>query len=112
MSAPEALSLPGLPQDADGPVFAEPWQAQAFAIALHLHAQGAFAWSEWAEALAAELRAAGPADDGSRYYEHWLAALERLVTAKRLAASPQLLERRRAWEAAYLRTPHGQPVTL
>jgi nitrile hydratase accessory protein len=112
LSAPDPLGLPGIPRDADGPVFAAPWQAQAFALTVQLHQQGAFSWSEWAEALSQELKAAGPADDGSRYYEHWLAALERLVAAKSLAAPDALLGRKRAWEAAYLRTPHGKPVTL
>ena len=109
---PDLPPLPGLPRDAEGPVFAEPWQAQAFALTVQLHERGAFAWSEWAEALAAELKAAGPADDGSRYYDHWLAALEKLVTAKRLAAAEALDARKHDWEAAYLRTPHGKPVTL
>lgn len=112
MSAPEPLALPGLPRDAEGPVFEAPWQAQAFALTVQLHAEGAFTWPEWAQALSEELKAAGPDDDGSRYYEHWLAALERLVAAKRLANPDALCERKRAWEAAYLRTPHGKPVTL
>ena len=112
MSAPDPLALPGLPRDAEGPVFAEPWQAQAFALTVQLHERGAFTWPEWAEALSDEIKAAGPADDGSAYYSHWLAALERLVTAKRLAAAEALDQRKHAWEAAYLRTPHGQPVTL
>jgi nitrile hydratase accessory protein len=112
LSAPDPLSLPGMPRDADGAVFQAPWQAQAFALVLQLHEQGAFSWSEWAEALSQELKAAGPQDDGSRYYEHWLAALERLIASKRLVAPDALWERKRAWEAAYLRTPHGKPVTL
>jgi nitrile hydratase accessory protein len=112
LSAPETPDLPGLPRDAGGPVFAEPWQAQAFALTLQLHEQGAFTWTEWAQALAVELMAAGPADDGARYYEHWLAALERLVTSKALAGAEALDARKHAWEAAYLRTPHGQPVRL
>ena len=116
MSAPEgpsdALALPGIPRDAEGPVFEAPWQAQAFALTVQLHEQGAFTWSEWAEALSEQLKAAGPTDDGSRYYEHWLAALEALVTTKRLAAADALHARKQAWEAAFLRTPHGKPVTL
>lgn len=112
MSAPEPLALPGLPRDAEGPVFEAPWQAQAFALTVQLHAEGAFTWPEWAQALSEELKAAGPDDDGSRYYEHWMAALERLVAAKRLANPDALCERKHAWEAAYLRTPHGKPVTL
>ena len=76
--------LPRLPRDEGGPVFAEPWQAQAFARAVTLSEQGHFTWKEWAAALADELQAAanrGEPDAGSRYYEHWLAALKRLVTA-------------------------------
>lgn len=112
MSAPDPLTLPRLPRDAAGPVFAEPWQAQAFALALQLHAEGAFTWAEWADALAARLAAAGAADDGSRYYEHWLAALESLAVAKRLAAGPELAARKQAWAEAYRLTPHGRPVEL
>lgn len=112
MSGPDPLALPGLPKDAEGPVFAEPWQAQAFALTLQLNAQGAFTWSEWAQALSEQLKAAGPKDDGSRYYEHWLVALEGLVTAKRLTGAQALLARKTAWADAYRRTPHGKPVEL
>ena len=113
---PENLAaLPSLPRDEGGPVFAEPWQAQAFALAVRLSAQGHFTWKEWAAALAEELKAAadrGEPDDGSRYYNHWLVALERLVTAKRLSDPAAMLERKEAWAEAYRRTPHGKPVEL
>jgi nitrile hydratase accessory protein len=112
LSEPDPLTLPRLPRDADGPVFAEPWQAQAFALALQLNKQGAFTWTEWAEALSKRLAAAGPGDDASNYYTHWLAALEDLVTGKHLAAPEALAMRKAAWEAAYERTPHGKPVEL
>src|SRR5690242_18149759 len=78
LSAPDAAALPRLPVDDEGPVFREPWEAQAFALAVRLSEEGAFTWPEWAEALAAEL-ATDPADDGSRYYQHWVAALEKLA---------------------------------
>ncbi len=113
---PERLAvLPRLPRDSGGPVFAEPWEAQAFALAVKLSEQGYFTWKEWAAALADELKAAasrGEADDGSRYYHHWLAALERLVTAKGLTDPPSLLARKEAWAEAYSLTPHGKPVEL
>ncbi|WP_242662559.1 nitrile hydratase accessory protein [Teichococcus deserti] len=99
--------LPGLPQDADGPVFAAPWEAQAFALTLALHEAGCFAWSEWADCLGAEIASAE-----RPYYEHWLAALERIVAEKRIVAPAALEERRLAWAAAAARTPHGQPITL
>jgi len=111
LSAPDVLSLPRLPRDAEGPVFAEPWQAQAFALALKLHEGGAFTWTEWAAALSAEL-AGDPTDDGSRYYEHWVAALEGLANGRNLTAPGELAARKEAWKDAYLRTPHGQPVSL
>ena len=107
--------LPRLPRESDGPVFAEPWQAQAFALAVRLSAEGHFTWKEWAATLADELQAAsdrGEPDDGSRYYEYWLAALERLVTAKGLADPAALQTRKQDWAAAYQNTPHGQPVEL
>lgn len=107
--------LPPLPRDEGGPVFSEPWQAQAFALAVRLSEQGYFTWKEWAATLADELKAAadrGEPDDGSRYYEHWLTALERLVTSKRLANSAELLQRKEDWADAYRHTPHGRPVEL
>jgi nitrile hydratase accessory protein len=122
LSAPDSESeterfsaLPRLPQDEGGPVFAEPWQAQAFALAVKLSEQGHFTWKEWSAALADELKAAagrGDPDEGSRYYEHWLAALERLVTGKGLTDHAALLQRKAAWADAYRHTPHGKPVEL
>lgn len=108
-------ALPPLPRDEGGPVFAEPWQAQAFALAVKLSEQGHFTWKEWAAALAEELKAAADAgnpDDGTHYYEHWLAALERLVKEKNLATADTLHERKEAWADAYRHTPHGKPVEL
>jgi nitrile hydratase accessory protein len=107
--------LSRLPRDEGGPVFAEPWQAQAFALAVALSDRGHFTWKEWAEALADELTAAtkrGESDDGSHYYEHWLAALERLVTAKGLSEPAALLARKEAWADAYRHAPHGKAVEL
>jgi nitrile hydratase accessory protein len=115
LSAQRLADLPRLPRDEGAPVFAEPWQAQAFALAVKLSEQGQFTWNEWAQALAAELKAAedrGEPDDGSHYYEHWLATLERMVTNKGLTAAGALLERKEAWADAYRHTPHGQPVVL
>src|SRR5262249_7848227 len=107
LTTPDRLSeservaaLPQLPRDEGGPVFAEPWQAQAFALAVKLSESGYFTWKEWAATLADELRAAearGEPDDGSHYYDHWLAALERLVTGKGLTDSAALLDRKEAW---------------
>jgi nitrile hydratase accessory protein len=115
ISSTPDLNLPRLPRDEEGPVFAEPWQAQAFALAVRLSEQGHFTWKEWADALAAELAAAAErdeADDGSEYYLHWVAALEKLSASKGLADEPELYERKEAWADAYRHTPHGRPVEL
>jgi nitrile hydratase accessory protein len=113
--AQDLAALPQLPRDEGGPVFAEPWQAQAFALAVKLSEQGHFTWKEWAATLAGELEAAakrGEPDDGSHYYDHWLAALERLVQAKGLLDGAALVERKEAWAEAYRHTPHGKPIEL
>jgi nitrile hydratase accessory protein len=113
--AEKVKALPRLPRDEGGPVFAEPWQATAFALAVRLSAEGHFTWKEWAAALADELKLAaqrGEPDDGSRYYDHWLTALERLVLAKQLSDSTSLLACKEAWADAYRHTPHGKPVAL
>jgi len=107
--------LPQLPRDEGRPVFAEPWQAQAFALAVKLSEQGHFTWKEWATTLAEEIKAAavrGETDDGTRYYHYWLAALERLVAAKGLSNTAELVARKKAWADAYRHTPHGKPVQL
>ena len=96
-------------------MFSEPWEAQAFALAVRLSEAGYFSWKEWTEALSSELKAAcdrGEPDDGSLYYHYWMAALERLVTAKGLASPDELAARKDAWIDAYVHTPHGQPVEL
>ncbi|MFT5446089.1 MAG: nitrile hydratase accessory protein [Gammaproteobacteria bacterium] len=113
--APTAQELPSLPRDDDGPVFREPWEAQAFAMTLTLHEQGHFTWPEWAERLSAEITAAqsrGDADLGDTYYFHWLKALEGLVTLKDIVSSDELLHRKAAWDRAAHTTPHGQPIVL
>jgi len=113
VTTPDTPSWPGA--GGDEPVFAEPWQAQAFAMTLALHRRGLFSWPEWAEALAAEIaaaQAAGDADLGDTYYRHWLAALERLMATKGLATAAELERHRLAWSHAADRTPHGQPIEL
>jgi len=110
-AVPTPVDLPSLPRDEDGPVFAEPWQAQAFSMAVRLHEQGHFEWSEWAEYLSQSI-AAAPTSDGSDYYLLWLDALEKVVADKGLASSDELSDRYAAWDAAAKATPHGQPIEL
>jgi nitrile hydratase accessory protein len=110
-----ASSVPGIPCDAEGPVFREPWEAQAFALAVALHERGVFSWPEWADTIGDEIRQAqiaGDPDSGDTYYRHWLAALERIVVAKRVTDPATLSRYRDAWDRAADRTPHGRPIEL
>lgn len=110
-----AEAAPGIPIGPDGPVFCEPWEAQAFSIVLALQQQGIFTWGEWAETLGREIRHAqqqGDPDTGQNYYRHWLAALERLVADRRLSDPSTLARYRDAWARAAARTPHGAPIEL
>jgi nitrile hydratase accessory protein len=110
-----ADQMPDLPRDGDGPVFREPWEAQAFAMTVSLHERGLFAWNEWTTILGEEIRraqAGGDPDTGETYYLHWLAALERLVAAKGVASRETLTRYRDAWDQAADRTPHGEPIEL
>ena len=108
-------ALPDIPCDAEGPVFREPWEAQAFAMALALHERGVFTWPEWAEALGREIKraqTAGDPDTGATYYRQWLATLERLDAAKGVVSLETLGRYRDAWDHAADRTPHGSPIQL
>ncbi|MBM4068270.1 MAG: nitrile hydratase accessory protein [Planctomycetes bacterium] len=107
--------LLALPRDEQGPVFREPWQAHAFALAVRLSEAGCFTWAEWAATLSDEIKAAqqrGDPDLGDTYYEHWLAALERLCVGKGLLDIADMLRRKEEWRRAYLNTPHGKPIEL
>jgi nitrile hydratase accessory protein len=110
-----AAAVPSIPRDAEGPVFREPWEAQAFALALALHERGVFTWAEWAATLGEEIKraqAAGDRDTGETYYRHWLNTLERLVAAKGVTDMATLARYRDAWDRAAGRTPHGAPIDL
>jgi nitrile hydratase accessory protein len=104
--------LPAIPRDKEGPVFREPWEAQAFAMAVLLHQRGHFTWKEWAERLAREIAADRGHDDGTKYYRYWLAALEKLVAEKGLMTAGELVRRKEEWDAAARATPHGKPIEL
>ncbi|MDE1936398.1 nitrile hydratase accessory protein [Bradyrhizobium sp.] len=108
-------ALPDLPRDEDGPVFREPWEAQAFAMTLSLYDRGLFSWNEWAAALADEIKiaqAAGDPDTGTTYYRHWLNTLEKMIARKGVATIETQHRYRDAWDHAADRTPHGAPIVL
>lgn len=103
-----AQGVPGI----DDPVFGEPWQAQAFAMVVALHERGVFSWSEWAEALSAEVKRPSAAVDGHDYYEHWLTALEKLLAQKSVTERGDVDALAAAWRRAAHATPHGKPIEL
>ena len=110
-----AEAVPGIPRDANGPVFRAPWEAHAFAMAIALYQKGLFAWTEWAAMLGEEIKktqAAGDPDTGETYYLHWLATLERMVAEKGATSIQALKQHYQAWENAMHRTPHGKPIEL
>jgi nitrile hydratase accessory protein len=115
VSIDQAAAVPGIPRDPDGPVFREPWEAQAFAMAVALHERGLFSWSEWTAVLGDEIKraqAGGDPDSGETYYLHWVAALERIVAEKEITDAATLTRYRDAWDHAADRTPHGAPIEL
>jgi nitrile hydratase accessory protein len=108
-------AVQSIPRNREGPVFREPWEAEAFAVALSLKERGLFTWTEWAATLGDEIKkaqAAGDPDTGETYYHHWLATLERIVAAKGLTDAGTLARTRDAWQRACERTPHGTPIVL
>lgn len=95
--------------------FEEPWQAELFALTVALSEAGAFTWPDWTRALGATLKRRGAEralDGGADYYAAWLETLETLLDRQGLAPAPEALKMKERWEAAYLTTPHGQPVRL
>jgi len=105
-----------MPQASDhGRVFAEPWQAHAFAMTLQLHERGLFTWQDWADTLSAQItedQKRGDPDDGQTYYHHWLGALEKMIVKLNIGTQDQIHELEHAWEDAAARTPHGQAIVL
>ena len=114
MSRCETLAdSPGLPKSAEGdPVFAEPWQAQAFAMTVRLHEQGVFTWADWADALSREVHRPGRASDGADYFDCWVAALSGLLAAHGLASEAEQARLADRWARAAEATPHGKPILL
>ena len=115
MSETDPRALGPLARRDHEPVFDEPWQAQAWALAFNLMDQGVFSNTEWSDALGAELKSAearGDSDDAQTYYRSVLAALEGLLATDGRVNTSNLGSRTEAWRRAYLNTPHGQPVNL
>jgi nitrile hydratase accessory protein len=97
------------------PAFAEPWHAQALAMADLLVKSGQISAARWTDTLGSEIKASeksGAADEPETYFRAVLSALERLLASDGRITRSELEAREHAWEHAYLSTPHGQPVKL
>ena len=97
------------------PVFAEPWEAHAFAIAVILSENGMIKWSEFSDTLAKKikiLKEQGLHDSGNTHYHLWLSALETILFEKKIMKKSDLKRSIKQWRSAYLSTPHGKPVRL
>lgn len=115
----EVPPVDSIPRDLEGPVFREPWEAQAFALVVQLHRKGVFTWPEWADALSeqiAEVKRRGEPDTGVDYYRHWLAALEHLLAQKGIAGPTRLHERQEellaAWPSGHDHVARRDPVAV
>ena len=85
--------------EVDEPVFSEPWEAHAFALAVKLHEQGNFSWTEWSEFLGKEIAAGtriSSEESSSDYYHLWYRALEQLVLSKGIIRNEELVDRQHA----------------
>lgn len=91
-----------LPRSNGELVFAAPWEGRAFGIAVALNEGGAYEWSEFQRRLAEEIAAAPPDDEGSVYYERWLASLERLLLEQGMISHEELEDRFAAYESGEL----------
>jgi nitrile hydratase accessory protein len=98
--------VPGLPRDDDGVVFAAPWEAKAFALVVHLHQRGSFAWSDWVNALSSEIAADKARSEPTPYYLLWLSAAEQLIAARGLVDALQLAATRAALHLAQQHATH------
>lgn len=110
-----AMQEMDIPRNEEGPVFDEPWQAQAFALTVKLSEAGHFTWSEWADMFGAEIAEAtknGKGCGNENYYLCWLAALEKIVSAKNIVTRDQLLDRKEKWRHANEHTDFGEPIIL
>lgn len=96
-------------------VFEQPWQAQAFALIVHLHQAGFFPWSDWVQTFS-EVIARSPARQdesiNDAYYRQWTTAMEQLVAQLGFTEVASITHRADEWRQAYLNTPHGEPVAL
>ena len=112
-AAARLAQSPQLPISTEGdPVFPEPWNAEVFAMTVHLHRQGLFTWPEWAETLSTELHRPRRCQNGSDYFDCWSDALCKLLVARGILDDKQIAELQHSWQRAAAATPHGKPILL
>ena len=83
-------------------VFAAPWEGRAFGIAVALNEGGVYQWRDFQRRLAEEIAAASSDEEGSAYYERWLASLENLLLEHGMVTREELDARTSAYESGEL----------
>lgn len=91
--------------------FAEPWEAQVFALVVALQERGLFTPGEWASTLGRTIRPDGAPEEAADY-RRWLATLEILLAERGIADAPSVEARSLAFLRAAAATPHGEPIVL
>ena len=95
--------------------FEEPWQVEAFSAVVALTRRGLFTWSEWVDHFSGVIADQPQGPDESvtdAYYRQWSTALQDMLDRHSVVEPSEVEHRHDEWHAAYLGTPHGQPVVL
>ena len=79
-----------LPRQNGELVFAAPWEARAFGLAVALNEAGVYPWRDFSQGLAAETAAGEQHGAPASYYERWLETLETLAIARGLVTLDEL----------------------
>ena len=93
----------------------EPCHEQIFALTIHLNEQGHFEWKDWSQAFSEALSlksSNGAIVEDEDYYLVWLKTIEEFLAQNGKLKSDEITSYFDAWSAAFLSTPHGQPVKL
>ncbi|MFI5266543.1 MAG: nitrile hydratase accessory protein [Chloroflexota bacterium] len=87
-----------LPRSNGELVFQAPWEGRAFGLAVSLYDSGRYPWSDFSGRLVTEI-AADAKGSPERYYEHWLAAFERLMLDQGVLSRDELDARTAEYES-------------
>ncbi|PXW25771.1 UNVERIFIED_CONTAM: nitrile hydratase accessory protein [Williamsia faeni] len=105
--------------DAASRAFDEPWELRAFALAVAAYHEGHYEWSEFQLSLTESIRRWERGDRTERwsYYQHWLNALETVLSANGALSDSIVLDERTREVLATPRNAnhheaHREPVAI